>query len=142
MNNNQNNKEIKELMNGERMSLTMAPGGENNRGMEIIGRMPIKGEGFTAEDIEGLGPYFEAKTKLAMDKYGTRPVEVLNLNKLGGVVFNCGAPENEARVLILRNYISNWHGGHGNDIEIYKEIKKVKTGTCNVACKKKLIEKS
>ena len=27
-------------------------------------------------------------------------------------------------------------------IEIYKEIKKVKSGTCNVACKKKLIEKS
>merc|ERR1712054_450289 len=27
-------------------------------------------------------------------------------------------------------------------IEIYKEIKKVRSGTCNVACKKKLIEKS
>ena len=40
-------------MNSERISLTMAPGGENNRGMEIIGRMPIKGEGFTASDIEG-----------------------------------------------------------------------------------------
>merc|ERR1712178_428144 len=27
-------------------------------------------------------------------------------------------------------------------IEIYKEIKKVKSGTCYVACKKRLIEKS
>ena len=38
--------EIGELMKTERFSLTCAPGGENNRGMEIIGRMPIKGEGF------------------------------------------------------------------------------------------------
>ena len=119
---NLSNKEMKAIMATERMSLTMAPGGENNRGMEIIGRMPVKGEGFTAKDIEELGPYFENKTKLYMDKYGDRPVEVLDLNKLGGVVFNCGAPENEARVLILRDYIANWHGGHGNDIEIYKEI--------------------
>ena len=131
MNNNQNsnnmenlsNQEIKELMNGERMSLTMAPGGENNRGMEIIGRMPIKGEGFTAKDIEGLGPYFEAKTQLAMNKYGDRPVSVLDLNALSmNDTINDLSDENQARVLILRDYISNWHGGHGSDIEIYKEI--------------------
>ena len=53
------NAEIEAFMEGERFSLTCAPGGENNRGMEIIGRMPIKGEGFTADDIEGLGPYFK-----------------------------------------------------------------------------------
>ena len=41
--------EIEKLMETERFSLTCAPGGENNRGMEIIGRMPIKGEGFTAQ---------------------------------------------------------------------------------------------
>ena len=132
MNNNQNNnmknlsnEEMKEIMANERMSLTMAPGGENNRGMEIIGRMPIKGEGFTAKDIEGLGPYFEAKTQLAMNKYGDRPVEVLDLNKLGGIgpfTYNFCGPESQARVLILRDYISNWHGSHDNDIEIYKEI--------------------
>ena len=45
---NLSNQEIKKLMESERMSLTCAPGGENNRGMEIIGRMPFKGEGFTA----------------------------------------------------------------------------------------------
>jgi len=131
MNNNQNNnnmenlsnQEIKVLMNSERMSLTMAPGGENNRGMEIIGRMPIKGEGFTAKDIEGLGPYFEAKTQLAMNKYGDRPVAVLDLNALSlDDRIDHLSDENQARVLILRDYISNWHGGHGSDIEIYKEI--------------------
>tara|TARA_B100000902_G_scaffold194094_1_gene185421 strand:- start:2295 stop:3716 length:1422 start_codon:yes stop_codon:yes gene_type:complete len=131
MNNNQNNnnmenlsnQEIKVLMNSERMSLTMAPGGENNRGMEIIGRMPIKGEGFTAKDIEGLGPYFEAKTQLAMNKYGDRPVAVLDLNALSlNDRIDHLSDENQARVLILRDYISNWHGGHGSDIEIYKEI--------------------
>ena len=36
-------------MKKERMSLTCAPGGENHAGMEIIGRMPVKGEGFTAK---------------------------------------------------------------------------------------------
>ena len=131
MNNNQNNKnmqnlsneEMKALMATERMSLTMAPGGENNRGMEIIGRMPIKGEGFTAKDIEGLGPYFEAKTKLVMNKYGDRPVEVLDLNKLSGDDTIGGlVDDDQGRVLILSDYISNWHGGHGSDIEIYKEI--------------------
>ena len=53
---------------------------------------------------------------------GDKPVEVLNLNKLRGDDIYCGAPENQARVLILRDYIANWHGGHDNDIEIYKEI--------------------
>jgi len=131
MNNNQNNnnmknlsnEEMKAIMATERMSLTMAPGGENNRGMEIIGRMPIKGEGFTSKDIEGLGPYFEAKTQLAMDKYGDRPVEVLDLNKLSGDdTIGELVDDDQGRVLILRDYISNWHGGHGSDVEIYKEI--------------------
>ena len=120
---NLSNQEIKELMNAERMSLTCAPGGENNRGMEIIGRMPIKGDGFTAADIEGLGPYFEAKTQLAMDKYGTRPVAVLDLNALSlNDTVNDLEEDDQARVLLLRNYIANWHGGHESDLEIYKEI--------------------
>lgn len=120
---NLSNQEIKKLMESERMSLTCAPGGENNRGMEIIGRMPIKGEGFTASDIEGLGPYFDAKTQLAMDKYGTRPVAVLDLNALSlNDTVNDLGDDDQARVLLLRNYIANWHGGHESDVEIYKEI--------------------
>jgi hypothetical protein len=128
MNNNKNmenlsNEEMKEIMATERMALTCAPGGENNRGMEIIGRMPIKGEGFTAKDIEGLGPYFKDKTKLWMDKYGVDPVAVLDLNVLSlNQIVDDLPDEDQARVLILRDYISNWHGGHGSDIEIYKEI--------------------
>ena len=62
-------------MNQERISLTMAPGGENNRGMEIIGRMPIMGEGFTAKDIGGLGMLFRKQHE---------NIEVLNLNELSG----------------------------------------------------------
>jgi len=121
---NLSNKEMKAIMATERMSLTMAPGGENNRGMEIIGRMPIKGEGFTFKDIDELGPYFENKIKLYMDKYGDRrPVGVLDLNALSmNDTINDLSDENQARVLILRDYIANWHGGHDNDIEIYKEI--------------------
>ena len=46
-------------MKKERISLTCAPGGENHRGNQLIGRMPIKGEGFTAGDIDGIGPYFD-----------------------------------------------------------------------------------
>ena len=112
-----NEKTVKNMMDNERMSLTCAPGGENNRGMEIIGRMPIKGEGFTANDIEGLGPYFKAKTKIVMDKYGDRPVVVLDLNVLSmDDKVDDLEDEDQARVLILRNWAK------GADKEIYKEI--------------------
>ena len=42
---NSDNKEatLLKAMASERMSLTCAPGGENHAGMEIIGRMPVKG---------------------------------------------------------------------------------------------------
>ena len=75
-------KRLKILMKTERFSLTCAPGGENNRGMEIIGRMPIKGEGFTAKDIEGLAPYFQ---KLLTgehdgDSYPKPDIRMIDLN--------------------------------------------------------------
>ena len=71
-------------MASERMSLTCAPGGENHAGMEIIGRMPVKGEGFKASDIEGLGTYFEDKAEVWINEDGIEPVTVLNLNTLSG----------------------------------------------------------
>ena len=121
MNNNQVKQNSKTTnttnMNSERISLTMAPGGENNRGMEIIGRMPIKGEGFTSSDIEGLGPYFKAKTNIVMNKYGDRPVSVLDLNALSlNDTINDLSDDNQARVLILRDWAK------GLDKEIYNEI--------------------
>tara|TARA_B100001758_G_scaffold200591_1_gene179380 strand:- start:1413 stop:2549 length:1137 start_codon:yes stop_codon:yes gene_type:complete len=113
-------KTVKNMMESERMSLTCAPGGENNRGMEIIGRMPIKGEGFTAKDLEGLEPYFgrlmpptmDAEKQLCFPK-----VALLDLNGLSmdDNVDDLG-DEDQARVLILRDWAK------GADKEIYKEI--------------------
>ncbi len=116
---------IKKLMDSERMALTCAPGGENNRGMEIIGRMPIKGEGFTADDIEKLGPYFkgtEYGVWVGMFTY-ERAVAVLDLNALSLCEkVDALGDEDQARVLILRNWCGNWHGGLSMDELIYKEI--------------------
>ena len=96
------NSDIKEAtllkaMASERMSLTCAPGGENHAGMEIIGRMPVKGEGFKATDMEGLGPYFK---NLGFDS------SVLNLNNLSGqnTIMGLGS-DDQARVLLLRRWI-------------------------------------
>ena len=102
--------EIQGLMRYERFSLTCAPGGENNRGMEIIGRMPIKGEGFTAQDIEGLGDIFMA--------------EVLDLNALSldEYIDNGLEDEDQARVLILRNWAAKSTGTEGWTKEVYKEL--------------------
>jgi len=91
-------KSIAQRMSEERFSLTCAPGGENHAGMEIIGRMPVKGEGFTAQDIEGLGTRFGWGMGQA--------VQVLDLNALSGVdeiaVLETG---DQARVLLLRNWV-------------------------------------
>lgn len=122
--------ELTNVMKTERFSLTCAPGGENNRGMEIIGRMPVKGEGFTAKDIEGLGPYFK---ELMGASFGNRTVEVLNLNALSNITVwdvkgghSCDLKEeDQARVLILRDwgkkmFNSNWTK------EVYKELAPIK----------------
>ena len=113
--------EIEELMKTERFSLTCAPGGENNRGMEIIGRMPIKGEGFTAQDIEGLYPYFN---KLMKASFGNRRSFVLDLNALSlNQYINKGlGDEDQARVLLLRNWATATVGAEGWTKEVYKEL--------------------
>jgi len=112
--------EIEELMKTERFSLTCAPGGENNRGMEIIGRMPIKGEGFTATDIEGLGPYFNTRALCQDNKLY---VEVLNLNSLSqDLKLNTLPKEDQARVLLLRDWASIWCGGVAWSKTVYREL--------------------
>ena len=96
-------------MNSERISLTMAPGGENHRGNQLIGRMPIKGEGFKYSDIEIMGE----KIRKSMGDN----VEVLNLNTLSDVnVIKELGNEDQARVLILRNWASK-----DTTKQIYKE---------------------
>ena len=118
--------ELEELMKTERFSLTCAPGGENNRGMEIIGRMPIKGEGFTASDIEGLGPYFERFMPPIMDKVKQLcfpKVAVLDLNVLSmDEIVDDLCDEDQARVLILRDWAASSMGAHGWTKEVFKEL--------------------
>ena len=113
--------EIETLMKTERFSLTCAPGGENNRGMEIIGRMPIKGEGFTAQDIEGLGPYFN---KLMNASFGNRRAFVLDLNalSLNQYINKLLGDEDQARVLLLRNWATATVGAGGWTKEVFKEL--------------------
>jgi len=118
--------EIKKLMQTERFSLTCAPGGENNRGMEIIGRMPIKGEGFTAQDIEGLGPYFEKFMPPKMDEVKQvcfPKVSVLDLNVLSmDDTVDDLCDEDQARVLILRDWAAISTGSHGWTKGVFKEL--------------------
>ena len=118
--------EIVALMETERFSLTCAPGGENNRGMEIIGRMPIKGEGFTADDLKGLGPYFLKTCPLPTLKNwaGLDRVVVLNLNALSGkdcYVYDLD-DEDQARVLILRDWAEVWCGKQDWTKKVYREL--------------------
>ena len=82
----------------ERISLTMAPGGENHRGNQLIGRMPVKGEGFKHRDIDLMA---DQMRQLGLD------VEVLNLNELSGnaTIKELG-DEDQGRVLIVRNWAS------------------------------------
>ncbi len=114
--------EIASFMEGERFSLTCAPGGENNRGMEIIGRMPIKGEGFTADDIEDLGPYFR-KLMVPDLKTGVNPVAVFDLNALSLDLTVDDLPdEDQARVLLLRDWAASSVGAHGWTNKVYREL--------------------
>ncbi len=122
--------ELNMLMATERFSLTCAPGGENNRGMEIIGRMPIKGEGFTANDIEGLGPYFDRLIPPIMnvqEQVLVPRVRVLDLNGLSmDDTIDDLCDEDQARVLILRDWgaepVASQKGKQGWTREVFKEL--------------------
>ena len=109
-------------MASERMSLTCAPGGENHAGMEIIGRMPVKGEGFKASDIEGLGTYFEDQADAWITQDGIETVTVLDLNTLSGenTIMGLGS-DDQARVLLLRRWVQSMFEDTTVQ-DIYKEL--------------------
>ena len=109
-------------MASERMSLTCAPGGENHAGMEIIGRMPVKGEGFKASDIEGLGTYFVDQADAWITQDGIETVTVLDLNTLSGenTIMGLGS-DDQARVLLLRRWVQSMFEDTTVQ-DIYKEL--------------------
>ena len=115
-------KDIEALMKTERFSLTCAPGGENNRGMEIIGRMPVKGEGFTANDIEELAPYFR-KLMNGCANETIEKVSMLNLNNMSNdkIIENLSV-DDQGRVLILRDWASKTMGAQCWTKEVFKEL--------------------
>ena len=117
-----NGTSLLKAMASERMSLTCAPGGENHAGMEIIGRMPVKGEGFKASDIEGLGTYFEDQADAWITQDGIETVTVLDLNTLSGenTIMGLGS-DDQARVLLLRRWVQSMFKDTTVE-DIYKEL--------------------
>ena len=114
---NQKMSEIKTLMSNERFSLTCAPGGENHAGMEIIGINPVKGEGLTAFDMEGLQPYLKNLEDVNADK-----VILLNLNEMSNVgIIKEKEVDDQARVLILKDWVQDVIGSEATE-NIYEEI--------------------
>ena len=114
---NQKMSEIKTLMSKERFSLTCAPGGENHAGMEIIGINPVKGEGLTVFDMEGLQPYLKNLEDVNADK-----VILLNLNEMSDVdIINEKEVGDQARVLILKDWVQDVIGSEATE-NIYEEI--------------------
>ena len=82
----------------ERISLTMAPGGENHRGNQLIGRMPVKGEGFKHSDISLMAEQ--------MQQNGYE-IELLNLNEMSGnATIKELCAEDQGRLLIVRNWMN------------------------------------
>ena len=114
---NMNHMSIIENMKKERISLTCAPGGENHRGNQLIGRMPIKGEGFTANDLdEGLTPHF---TELM----GNERAEIVDLNAYSlEKKINDLEDIDQARVLLLRRWVQ-YNFGDVATKYIYCEMK-------------------
>ena len=105
-------------MDKERISLTIAPGGENHRDNQFIGEKPVDGTGFTAKDLEG------AYEILKREEFYGDNVELLNLNELSGNDQLKTANDNmQARVLIIRNFVNRNvnRNAPDNTQKIYKE---------------------
>ena len=77
----------------QRIALTLAPGGENDRNSELIGVEPEKGTGYTFAQLEALGSYWERRGK---------KIELLDLNEK---LFDGIMVDEKAGVLIIRNFL-------------------------------------
>jgi hypothetical protein len=80
-------------MNDQRISLTCAPGGENHRGNQLIGKPPIKGSGLTYSDLRGLETWFKYEGNY-------EDIELIDLNKESKI-------DNDY-FIIIRNYAKNY----------------------------------
>ena len=90
--------------------------------MEIIGRMPVKGEGFTANDIEELAPYFR-KLMNGCANETIEKVSMLNLNNMSNdkIIENLSV-DDQGRVLILRDWAYKSLGAQCWTKEVFKEL--------------------
>ena len=81
----------------ERIALTLGDAGENHTGMELLGNFGSEGSGFTTNELKNLKCHFENSEYISF-----------KIN------------ENDAGVLIIRNYISE-----NDQLLMYKELKKL-----------------
>jgi hypothetical protein len=95
---------IREQKNAERISYTMAPGGENHRDNQFIGVEPVPGMGLTAEDVKSIADVYAKKGY---------EVEYIDLNDVSGIedtdeymdYTKNGGEVTQASVCIIRNFV-------------------------------------
>ena len=95
---------IREQKNAERISYTMAPGGENHRDNQFIGVEPVPGTGLTAKDVKSIADVYAKK--------GYK-VEYIDLNDVSRIedtdeytaYTKNGGEVIQASVCIIRNFV-------------------------------------
>jgi len=94
----------------QRIALTCAPGGENHVGNQFIGKRPVKGSGFTPQDITDIQNY-------VLEHFPDIECSVLDLNQLSPhKTIQQLPPTDQASVLLLRKFIPTEVSDH-----IYQE---------------------
>lgn len=95
-------------------SLTVGNGGENHTGMEFIGKMRKKGEGWNLERLQHAKEILETKFKL--------DVEIHNLNELlEGVEIEEKLKPEEAYFMLVKNFLdTNEHEKYLTELESYE----------------------
>ena len=96
-------------MKHERISLTAAPGGENHRGNQLVGVLPVLGNGLKPNDLFLMNEHMKELG------YTTK---LLNLKQIGGFDGNDQVPD--ASVLLIKNFANKKKPN--NTLNIYKEL--------------------